>query len=111
MREFQVGQKVTVFDYSRIIAITTVAKVGKRKMKLSNGSEWKANGSVSWGSEERFYLGPFVREFRPEDRDAFFRQEARKKIENTNWNKLDNETLRRVLSALNPVVGTEAGND
>jgi len=66
--DFVVGQKVCEESHNgQPIRMLTVSKVGKRKMTLSNGSEWKIDGNQPWGMDDRYYTGSSIREARAGD--------------------------------------------
>jgi hypothetical protein len=78
--EFSVGQRVTTYDRIGPLAILTVVRVLIRKMVLSDGSEWGADGFLPFirkqpADERRLKLVealawfgyPKVRPFSPDD--------------------------------------------
>ena len=106
---FEVGQKVTVYDhYSGPLSITTVAKVGKLKMTLADGSEWRADGWKRWGASDRFYTGSHVRKHTPDDDEKFFRNRAVQQLCAVKWGTVSTDTLRLVLKALTEARSREA---
>lgn len=101
MSEFAVGQKVTIYShYGGPLAFGVVASVGKLKMKLGDGSEWKANGSRTWGDASRYYTGNRVWPVQDGDVQKIQRARALRKINSVKWEALDTETLMEVVDAL-----------
>ncbi|WP_029008042.1 hypothetical protein [Azospirillum halopraeferens] len=63
MSEFKVGDRVTVHtSQGGPQALATVARFTHdgRRMELSDGSEWRADGKRQWSFRGSFYKGPFV---------------------------------------------------
>ncbi len=96
MTDFKVGQKVTVTNNYEIEGITTVVRIGKLKMVLADGSEWKASGWTRWGLGSRDWSSTHVRAFRDADAEIFERLTLLKALKAKQWNDLTTDEMRRV---------------
>lgn len=77
MSTFKAGDEVTVTGSFHGLEFLSVARIGERKMVLSNGSEWSADGRRRWGVRQtRNYGDPYVRLRLPEDAEEIERQKV-----------------------------------
>ncbi|MGQ9367597.1 hypothetical protein [Azospirillum sp. A39] len=63
MSDFKIGDRVTVHtSQGGPQSLATVARLTHegRRMELSDGSEWRADGKRQWSFRGSFYKGPFV---------------------------------------------------
>lgn len=105
---FTVGQKVTVVGYrSGPEAITTVSKVGKLKVTLANGQEWKANGRQRWGGSGYSFGHPSLRPYKDSDDAAVARRLDLSHVQSfayrSIWECLSDAQLRAMVEIIREV--------
>ncbi len=101
MGEFAVGDKVTVGSRYSIESVTEVARIGKLKMTLADGSEWKIGGFRRWAARSGGFSVVHVSLFREGDDVKLKRQRLVARIMDfAAWNQIgeaDIDTLTAIL--------------
>lgn len=106
--KFTVGQQVTVWSVPGRIGhrkeperVTTVTKVGVRKMTLADGSEWSGDGQKPFGYKQSsgFYMPDYVKATADGDVDACARRRAVAwigRLQEKDWKRATTEELAAV---------------
>lgn len=98
MAEFHEGQEVAIRRRGAPPRICTVARVGKTKLILSDGSEWNAKNGAPWGSSRDRWTVFFVRPATAEDKEAIERHELISWINLSALSTMPMDTLRAIVA-------------
>lgn len=94
---------ITGFGFGRRgpLALLTVKAITPRKLTLSDGTEWRADGRTRWGSKpDRYGSADRVRARLPTDRDEIRRGQARFRLSCIKWGELSDEEIDRWAALL-----------
>jgi hypothetical protein len=102
---FIVGQRVCMVGADNTpIRLLTVTALGKRKMTLSDNSEWRVDGCMPYGVRDTYYRGPYIRGEHPTDDEQIRTRNLARWLGNCPWGDLPLETLREIHRILRPVL-------
>lgn len=107
---FVVGQKVCLRDrYLFPQEILTVVKSGTRKLVLSDGSEWRADGRRPWGrrpwgNNDPWYTGNRVTRLEDGDERKIDRSMLTSWATSARWDVVPLKILKQVHALVQPII-------
>jgi len=103
MPKFEVGQKVVVLHgrFGREPKLSaTVESITARKMVLSDGSEWSADGQWHWGRARERYSSEIVRPWELGDDEVLERASIMAVLSQCHFEELSTEKRRAIVAII-----------